>query len=198
MTRSARIIDLNFPDLNLNFWQVKTHYHPASTAWLGRRTHYKPDLRETVLVLHFALPTSLFFQFQQNSLLPLALWFSPLALLNMGSQPFSTVFFFFFSFPFPSPQVAGGEGSQGQIEIFSLNRPMPRAVKSLQVGAAVRCLEYVPEPSPSEEAEAGVHKAPSGIGTNICVGSDDGRWDTDNTKKTQQQINKLLCLYRMR
>ncbi|XP_040015692.1 rho guanine nucleotide exchange factor 10-like protein isoform X2 [Xiphias gladius] len=71
--------------------------------------------------------------------------------------------------------AGGGEGSQGQIEIFSLNRPMPRAVKSLQVGSAVRCLEYVPEPSQAEELEAGVHKAPSGIGANICVGLDDGR-----------------------
>lgn len=91
--------------------------------------------------------------------------------LNIGSRPFSTMLFFFLS-----PQVAGGgEGSQGQIEIFSLNRPMPRALKSLQVGAAVRCLEYVPEPSPNEEVEAGVQKAPSGIGANICVGSYDGR-----------------------
>uniref|UniRef100_UPI0037E7A7BF rho guanine nucleotide exchange factor 10-like protein isoform X1 n=1 Tax=Semicossyphus pulcher TaxID=241346 RepID=UPI0037E7A7BF len=71
--------------------------------------------------------------------------------------------------------AGGGEGSQGQIEIFSLNRPVPRAVKSVQVGSGVRCLEYVPEPSPSEEEEAGVHKAPSGIGANICVGLDDGR-----------------------
>ncbi|CAJ1050898.1 rho guanine nucleotide exchange factor 10-like protein isoform X1 [Xyrichtys novacula] len=72
--------------------------------------------------------------------------------------------------------VAGsGEASQGQIEIFSLNRPTPRAVKSLQVGSGVRCLEYVPEPSPSEDEEAGVHKASSGISTNICVGLDDGR-----------------------
>ncbi|XP_019110486.2 rho guanine nucleotide exchange factor 10-like protein isoform X2 [Larimichthys crocea] len=71
--------------------------------------------------------------------------------------------------------AGGGESSQGHIEIFSLNRPMPRAVKSLQVGSGVRCLEYVPEPSPNEEVEAGVHKAPSGIGANICVGSDDGR-----------------------
>ncbi|XP_054473058.1 rho guanine nucleotide exchange factor 10-like protein isoform X2 [Anoplopoma fimbria] len=71
--------------------------------------------------------------------------------------------------------VAGGEGSHGQIEIFSLNRPMPRTVKSLQVDSTVRCLEYVPEPSPTEEVEAGVHKAPSGIGANICVGLDDGR-----------------------
>lgn len=72
--------------------------------------------------------------------------------------------------------AGGGEASQGHIEIFSLNRPMPRAVKSLQVGSAVRCLEYVPVPSPAEEAvEAGVHKMPSGIGANICVGLDDGR-----------------------
>ncbi|XP_040889835.1 rho guanine nucleotide exchange factor 10-like protein isoform X4 [Toxotes jaculatrix] len=72
--------------------------------------------------------------------------------------------------------VAGREeGSQGQIEIFSLNRPTPRAVKSLQVDSAVRCLEYVAEPSQAEEVEAGVHKAPPGIGANICVGLDDGR-----------------------
>lgn len=71
--------------------------------------------------------------------------------------------------------AGGGESSQGQIEIFSLNRPMPRAVKSLQVDSAVRCLEYVPEPSQAEEGEAGVHRAPSGIGANICVGLDDGR-----------------------
>ncbi|XP_077948928.1 rho guanine nucleotide exchange factor 10-like protein isoform X3 [Gasterosteus aculeatus] len=70
--------------------------------------------------------------------------------------------------------VAGGDGAHGQIEIFSLNRPTPRTVKSLPVDAAVRCLEYVPEPSPSEEAEAGVHKA-SGVGASICVGLDDGR-----------------------
>ncbi|XP_051932912.1 rho guanine nucleotide exchange factor 10-like protein isoform X2 [Hippocampus zosterae] len=69
--------------------------------------------------------------------------------------------------------AAGGEeASQGQIEIFSLNRPVPRAVKSLQVGSAVRCLEYVPEASPSEEAEAAAHK---GNAASICVGLDDGR-----------------------
>ncbi|XP_075881203.1 rho guanine nucleotide exchange factor 10-like protein isoform X2 [Nelusetta ayraudi] len=71
--------------------------------------------------------------------------------------------------------AGGGEASQWQIEIFSLNRPTPRAVKSLQVGCAVRCLEYVPEPSPAEEVEPGVQRAPSGSGANICVGSDDGR-----------------------
>lgn len=71
--------------------------------------------------------------------------------------------------------AGGGEGSQGQIEIFSLNRPMPRALKSLPVGSAVRCLEYVPEPSPSEDVEARVHKAASVMSANICVGTDDGR-----------------------
>lgn len=75
-----------------------------------------------------------------------------------------------------SPQVGGGgDASHGQIEIFSLNRPVPRAVKSLLVGSAVRCLEYVPEPSPNEEAVAGSHKASSGLGAHICVGLDDGR-----------------------
>lgn len=72
--------------------------------------------------------------------------------------------------------MAGREdSSQGQIEIFSLNRPLPRPVKSMQVSSAVHCLEYVPEPSPNEEQEAEVHKALSGVGALICVGLDDGR-----------------------
>ncbi|XP_076003314.1 rho guanine nucleotide exchange factor 10-like protein isoform X2 [Genypterus blacodes] len=71
--------------------------------------------------------------------------------------------------------VAGGsDSSQGQIEIFSLNRPTPRAVKCLQVGSAVRCLVYVPEPSPAEEVEVAVHKSPSGLGNIICLGLDNG------------------------
>lgn len=80
-------------------------------------------------------------------------------------------FFHFILFP----QVGGGgDGSHGQIEIFSLNRPIPRAVKSLLVGSTVRCLEYVPEPSPNEETVAGIPKASSGLGAHICVGLDDG------------------------
>lgn len=51
------------------------------------------DLKETGLVLLSALPISFFFLFQQNSALPVALWFSPLVELNMGSRPFSTEFF---------------------------------------------------------------------------------------------------------
>lgn len=69
-------------------------FRPA--VWLRQWTHCKQDLRETVPVLLPALPISLFFSlFQQNSLLPLALWFSPLVQLNIGSRPFSTMFFFF-------------------------------------------------------------------------------------------------------
>ncbi|XP_061688595.1 rho guanine nucleotide exchange factor 10-like protein isoform X2 [Syngnathoides biaculeatus] len=72
--------------------------------------------------------------------------------------------------------ASGEEASQGQIEIFSLNRPVPRAVKSLPVDAAVRCLEYVPEASLAEEADAGgAHRVPPGSGARICVGLDDGR-----------------------
>lgn len=72
-------------------------------------------------------------------------------------------------------QVAsGGDSSQGQVDIFSLNRPTPRPVKSLQMSARVMCLEYVPEPTPSEDAEIGPHNS-TGVGNAICVGLDDGR-----------------------
>ncbi|KAM9759832.1 rho guanine nucleotide exchange factor 10-like protein isoform 2-T2 [Menidia menidia] len=71
--------------------------------------------------------------------------------------------------------AGGGEGSQGHIEIFSLNRPTPRAVKSLQIDSPVRCLEYATAPLPGAELETGPHKPSPGIGTNICVGLDDGR-----------------------
>uniref|UniRef100_A0A4W5RV07 Rho guanine nucleotide exchange factor 10 like n=2 Tax=Hucho hucho TaxID=62062 RepID=A0A4W5RV07_9TELE len=70
--------------------------------------------------------------------------------------------------------ASGGDVTQGQVEIFSLNRPTPRPVKSLQVGAPVRCLEYVPEPSPPEEMEAAALRSPTGVGNTICLGLDDG------------------------
>lgn len=69
--------------------------------------------------------------------------------------------------------AGGGDSTQGQVDIFSLNRPTPRPVKSLQMGARVRCLEYVPEPTPSEDAETGSHNS-TGVGNTICVGVDDG------------------------
>ncbi|XP_010880021.2 rho guanine nucleotide exchange factor 10-like protein isoform X4 [Esox lucius] len=74
-------------------------------------------------------------------------------------------------------QVAsGGDATQGQVEIFSLNRPIPRPVKCLQVGSPVKCLEYVPESKHSEgvEVDAGTLKSPTGVGNTICLGLDDG------------------------
>ncbi|XP_056129365.1 rho guanine nucleotide exchange factor 10-like protein [Lampris incognitus] len=70
--------------------------------------------------------------------------------------------------------AGGGDGPQGQLEIFSLNRQIPRAVKSLQVDSPIHCLEYVPEPCPAEDGEGGAHRSPSGNGNIICVGLDDG------------------------
>uniref|UniRef100_A0A8C6SP29 Rho guanine nucleotide exchange factor (GEF) 10-like a n=2 Tax=Neogobius melanostomus TaxID=47308 RepID=A0A8C6SP29_9GOBI len=70
--------------------------------------------------------------------------------------------------------AGGGDPLQGQIEIFSLNRPVPRAVKSLQLGSAVCCLEYVPELCTDEDEDA-VPKSPTASSANLCVGLDDGR-----------------------
>ncbi|CAL8336717.1 unnamed protein product [Lota lota] len=71
--------------------------------------------------------------------------------------------------------ASGGDGTQGQLEIFSLNRPTPRAVKSLQLGCRPLCLEYVPEPVPAEDPDGGPPPAvPPGAGNTICVGLDDG------------------------
>ncbi|XP_076123415.1 rho guanine nucleotide exchange factor 10-like protein isoform X2 [Alosa pseudoharengus] len=70
--------------------------------------------------------------------------------------------------------ASGSSSSQGQMEIFSLNRPTPRAVKTFQVGAPVLCLEYVPEPVPPEEADAEDQRSPVGMGNTICAGLDDG------------------------
>lgn len=39
------------------------------------------------------------------------------------------------------------------MEIYSLNRPTPRTVKSFPVASQVLCLEYIPEKSKEEEAE---------------------------------------------
>uniref|UniRef100_A0A671TBG2 Rho guanine nucleotide exchange factor 10-like protein n=1 Tax=Sinocyclocheilus anshuiensis TaxID=1608454 RepID=A0A671TBG2_9TELE len=69
--------------------------------------------------------------------------------------------------------AGGGDSTQGQVDIFSLNRPTPRPVKSLQMGARVRCLEYVPEPTPSEDNKTSPHSS-MGVGNTICVGLDDG------------------------
>ncbi|KAK1800133.1 hypothetical protein P4O66_006155 [Electrophorus voltai] len=67
-----------------------------------------------------------------------------------------------------------GDSGRGQLEIFSLNRPTPRPVKSFQVGAPVRCLEFVPEVRPPE-ADRPLVQAPGAGGSTVCVGLDNGR-----------------------
>ncbi|XP_069335515.1 rho guanine nucleotide exchange factor 10-like protein isoform X5 [Eulemur rufifrons] len=74
--------------------------------------------------------------------------------------------------------VGGGqEGAGGQVEIFSLNRPSPRTVKSFPLAAPVLCMEYIPEPE--EEAESGDESRaaadPSAAAhPTICLGLQDG------------------------
>ncbi|XP_030625200.1 rho guanine nucleotide exchange factor 10-like protein [Chanos chanos] len=70
--------------------------------------------------------------------------------------------------------ASGGGDAHGQVEIFSLNRPTPRSVKSFQVGAPVLCLEYVTEPNANVEGVGEVTGAPARIGNTICVGLQDG------------------------
>ncbi|KAJ3602067.1 hypothetical protein NHX12_029827 [Muraenolepis orangiensis] len=73
--------------------------------------------------------------------------------------------------------ASGGDGAHGQLEIFSLNRSNPRAVKSLQLGHRPLCLQYVPAPVPAEDPEGGPPAgttSPPGVGNTVCVGLDDG------------------------
>nr|XP_006996228.2 rho guanine nucleotide exchange factor 10-like protein isoform X4 [Peromyscus maniculatus bairdii] len=75
--------------------------------------------------------------------------------------------------------VGGGqEGAGGQVEIFSLNRPSPRTVKSFPLAAPVLCIEYVPDPE--EEAAEGAEESrvaadPSAaVHPTVCLGLQDG------------------------
>ncbi|XP_049734041.1 rho guanine nucleotide exchange factor 10-like protein isoform X6 [Elephas maximus indicus] len=74
--------------------------------------------------------------------------------------------------------VGGGqEGAGGQVDIFSLNRPSPRTVKSFPLAAPVLCMEYIPEPE--EEGESGDESQtaadPSAaVHPTICLGLQDG------------------------
>ncbi|XP_065710968.2 rho guanine nucleotide exchange factor 10-like protein isoform X4 [Patagioenas fasciata] len=74
--------------------------------------------------------------------------------------------------------VGGGqEGAGGQVEIFSLNRAVPRTVKSFPVASPVLCMEYIPEvgddgdtrePRPTtEQPAASPHPT-------VCLGLRDG------------------------
>lgn len=63
------------------------------------------------------------------------------------------------------------------MEIFSLNRPSPRTVKSFPLAAPVLCMEYIPEPE--EEEESGDEGAPAAdpsaaVRPTICLGLQDG------------------------
>ncbi|XP_042810181.1 rho guanine nucleotide exchange factor 10-like protein isoform X8 [Panthera leo] len=73
--------------------------------------------------------------------------------------------------------VGGGqEGAGGQVEIFSLNRPSPRTVKSFPLAAPVLCMEYIPEPEEGESGdESHVAAEPSAaVHPTICLGLQDG------------------------
>ncbi|XP_057217655.1 rho guanine nucleotide exchange factor 10-like protein isoform X2 [Triplophysa rosa] len=87
--------------------------------------------------------------------------------------------------------AAGGDSTQGQVDIFSLNRPTPRPVKTVQMGSRVWCLEYVPEPTPSEDNETGPYN-PTGVGNTICAGLDDGSIQVYGSMDTAAQC--LLTL----
>ncbi|XP_076848042.1 rho guanine nucleotide exchange factor 10-like protein isoform X2 [Brachyhypopomus gauderio] len=69
--------------------------------------------------------------------------------------------------------ASGGDDSHGQLEIFSLNRPTPRSVKSFPLGSPVLSLEYVTEPSAEQDEEQAI-EGPARIGNTICVGLQNG------------------------
>ncbi|NXM34136.1 ARGAL protein, partial [Oxyruncus cristatus] len=75
--------------------------------------------------------------------------------------------------------VGGGqEGAGGQVEIFSLNRSVPRTVKSFPVASPVLCMEYIPEPEEGDppgcrEPRAG-EQPPSAPHPTVCLGLQDG------------------------
>lgn len=74
--------------------------------------------------------------------------------------------------------VGGGqEGAGGQVEIFSLNRPSPRTVKSFPLAAPVLCIEYIPDPEEEAEGteESRVAADPSATAhPTVCLGLQDG------------------------
>ncbi|NXF13761.1 ARGAL protein, partial [Smithornis capensis] len=76
--------------------------------------------------------------------------------------------------------VGGGqEGAGGQVEIFSLNRAVPRTVKSFPVASPVLCMEYIPEPEEEDPAGSqeprGSEQPPSSSPhPTVCLGLQDG------------------------
>ncbi|NXK46300.1 ARGAL protein, partial [Chauna torquata] len=76
--------------------------------------------------------------------------------------------------------VGGGqEGAGGQVEIFSLNRSVPRTVKSFPVASPVLCMEYIPEvpegdTTGAEEPRVGTEQPPAVLHPTVCLGLQDG------------------------
>ncbi|KAM8990124.1 rho guanine nucleotide exchange factor 10-like protein isoform 5-T5 [Ara ararauna] len=76
--------------------------------------------------------------------------------------------------------VGGGqEGAGGQVEIFSLNRAVPRTVKSFPVASPVLCMEYIPElgegdPSGTQESRLSTEQPPGSPHPTMCLGLQDG------------------------
>ncbi|XP_036855978.1 rho guanine nucleotide exchange factor 10-like protein isoform X4 [Manis javanica] len=102
-----------------------------------------------------------------------ALVHSPVSCPLLGFSAVST------SLPQGYLWVGGGqEGAGGQVEIFSLNRPSPRTVKSFPVAAPVLCMEYIPEPEEGESGDGDKNHAaadPSAAAhPTICLGLQDG------------------------
>ncbi|NXC75146.1 ARGAL protein, partial [Anhinga anhinga] len=76
--------------------------------------------------------------------------------------------------------VGGGqEGAGGQVEIFSLNRAVPRTVKSFPVASPVLCMEYIPEagegePAGTKEPRPTTEQPPTSLHPTVCLGLRDG------------------------
>ncbi|XP_010176167.2 rho guanine nucleotide exchange factor 10-like protein, partial [Antrostomus carolinensis] len=73
----------------------------------------------------------------------------------------------------------GQEGAGGQVEIFSLNRAVPRTVKSFPVASPVLCMEYIPEvgeeePRGTQEPQPITEQLPTSPHPTVCLGLRDG------------------------
>uniref|UniRef100_A0A8B9RU00 Rho guanine nucleotide exchange factor 10 like n=1 Tax=Accipiter nisus TaxID=211598 RepID=A0A8B9RU00_9AVES len=73
----------------------------------------------------------------------------------------------------------GHSGAGGQVEIFSLNRAVPRTVKSFPVASPVLCMEYIPEagegePTGTQEHRTTTEQPPASPHPTVCLGLRDG------------------------
>ncbi|KFZ69543.1 Rho guanine nucleotide exchange factor 10-like, partial [Podiceps cristatus] len=74
---------------------------------------------------------------------------------------------------------AGRKGRRGQVEIFSLNRAVPRTVKSFPVASPVLCMEYIPEagegePASTQEPRPTTEQPLTSPHPTVCLGLRDG------------------------